>query len=375
MNLKNDNISTREMFIQKIEKLKIIISLYKQDINQAIVDLNFIYDNYKKFIEEKNKEKEKYLKKEKYLNDSNIENINNKKAFNKMKLKNIINAGNNKIYIYVNLITFFFIIIISIAICIMWSRFNLFYTNIMKLIRYHGNLSNDGTKLIIYYQLMVYYNITISDINKFERYNITNGEDLFYKIYKVLTDLYDTNKIKDKLGEYDIDNLDSYYDYNCSSFYEDLFKNDPFLKNQNINYKGFFIAICESSKIFDSNNYKKIFSILYENIQIGINKINVRSYDELISNFYDNTFTKIIILYITVYYYAFKILGAKVQTNSYEKIESFIIDYSNIRIALIYVCTFILIILIIFFYLLRINSNYNKINEVKKVFKICNKKD
>ena len=62
MDLKNDDISVREMFLQKIEKLKIIISLYKQDIYQAIVDLNFIYDNYKKFVEEKNKEMAKYLK-------------------------------------------------------------------------------------------------------------------------------------------------------------------------------------------------------------------------------------------------------------------------------------------------------------------------
>ena len=65
MELKNEQISVREMFLQKIEKLRIIISLYKQDIYQAIVDLNFIYDNYKKFIDEKNKEMAKYLKKEK----------------------------------------------------------------------------------------------------------------------------------------------------------------------------------------------------------------------------------------------------------------------------------------------------------------------
>ena len=68
MDLKNDEISVRDMFLQKIEKLKIIISLYKQDTYQAIVDLNFIYDNYKKFMEEKNKEMANFLKKEKYLN-------------------------------------------------------------------------------------------------------------------------------------------------------------------------------------------------------------------------------------------------------------------------------------------------------------------
>jgi hypothetical protein len=78
MNLKNNNISVRDMFVQKIIKLKTLILLYKQDLHPAIVDLNFIYDNYKKFIEEKNKENEKYLKKEKYSADINpLENNNN----------------------------------------------------------------------------------------------------------------------------------------------------------------------------------------------------------------------------------------------------------------------------------------------------------
>ena len=42
MNLKNNNISVRDMFVQKILKLKTIILLYKQDLYPAIVDLNFI---------------------------------------------------------------------------------------------------------------------------------------------------------------------------------------------------------------------------------------------------------------------------------------------------------------------------------------------
>ena len=97
LNLKNNNISARDMFVQKILKLKIIIQLYKQDLYPAIVDLNFIYDNYKKFIEEKNKENEKYLKKEKYSVDINpIENRNN---------NYIKNSGNNKQYFYSIIIT------------------------------------------------------------------------------------------------------------------------------------------------------------------------------------------------------------------------------------------------------------------------------
>ena len=42
MNLKNNNISVRDMIAQKIIKLKTIILLYNQDLYPAIVDLNFI---------------------------------------------------------------------------------------------------------------------------------------------------------------------------------------------------------------------------------------------------------------------------------------------------------------------------------------------
>ena len=102
MNLKNNDISVRDMFLQKIEKLKIIIQLYKHDLYPTILDLNLIYGNYKKFIEEKNKENEKNLKKERYSIDINpLEHSN----YNFIKIKYIKNSGNNIKYIYCNIIT------------------------------------------------------------------------------------------------------------------------------------------------------------------------------------------------------------------------------------------------------------------------------
>ena len=127
MNLKNNNISVKDMIVQKIIKLKIIIILYKQDLYPAIVDLNVIYNNYKKFIEEKNKENEKYLKKERYSVDINlIENRNN------ININYIENSGNNKKYFYsiiISLIYFFLIIIFVLAL---WRNYNLVCNRIQK---------------------------------------------------------------------------------------------------------------------------------------------------------------------------------------------------------------------------------------------------
>ena len=49
--------------------------------------------------------------------------------------------------------------------------------------------------------------------------------------------------------------------------------------------------------------------------------------------------------------------------------------YVNIEFLIYYISSFILILMIIFGYIWNINSNNNKINELKKVFKVCNKKD
>ncbi len=47
----------------------------------------------------------------------------------------------------------------------------------------------------------------------------------------------------------------------------------------------------------------------------------------------------------------------------------------NIAFSIYYIYSFVLILAILFGYVMNINSNYNKIHELKKVLKICNKKD
>ena len=334
MNLKTDNIGVKEMFLQKIEKLKIIVSLYKQDIYQAIVDLNFIYDNYRKFIEEKNKEMEKYLKKEKYSSNKNLKSIKKK---NIIKFKHIINIRENKNHFYCFLLTLIYSIFLNIAILIFWiSNYNV-NGRINDLIKSHGYLSNDSYKLLIYYQLMIFQNFTIEDNNSFERYNQSNGQDVFSNMYTDIQVLYDSKKIADNLKQYNLGNIDHYYNYTCKTFYEYLFSTNAFLTRLDVKYKDFLMFVCESTNIFKSNNYKLIFSILIEYIQIGINEINERSYKGLIDTIHNGHSAKIIVYFIAVYNFTFEILGDELQRKSYEKLNSLMLSYIRITFIIYYI--------------------------------------
>ena len=267
LNLNNDNISIKELFSQKIQKLKIIISLYKQDTYQAIVDLNFIYDNYKKFVEEKNKEIAKYLKKEKYTNE--LISINPKRdKYRNSKIKYILKVPENKRLIFFLFISLIYLICLISTLSLFWSKYYSAYNRVSALMKSHGNLSNDLYKLINFYNLMIYQNITIEDINKLERYNASAGVDIFSNMYKDIQDIYSSKKYMDKLSQYNLDNTDHYYNFTCKTYYEFLFKNNDFLKRSNIKYKDFLIFVCEYSKIFKTNNYKQIFSISIEYIQL-----------------------------------------------------------------------------------------------------------
>ena len=374
LNLKNDNISVSEMFLQKIQKLKIIISLYKQDIYQAIVDLNFIYDNYKKFVEEKNKEMAKYLKKEKYINSSNnTKSIKEKNR--KVKISYVMNVRQNKRLMYFLSITLLYSFCLVIGLCIMWESYYSVYKRINALIKSHGNLSNDIYKLINYYHLMIFQNLTIEDINRAERYNISSGSDVFSNMYKDIQELYDSKRYMDKLSQFNLDNVDSFYNYTCKTYYEYLFKTNAFLSRSNIKYKEFLIFVCEYSKIFKTSNYKQIFSIFIEYIQIGLNEINDHSYDGLISVMHNYNYSKIIVFFMTVYCYALEILGIQLQRKTNQKLNSIMITYFNISFILFYVSSSLFLLIIVIGYIWKLNATYNKIHELKKVFKICNKKE
>ena len=374
MDLKNDDISVREMFLQKLDKLKLIISLYKQDIYQAIVDLNFIYDNYKKFVEEKNKEIAKYLKKERFFDE--------KKFTGDDKLKNTIQKNitfikENMIYLYFIIFCTILFIVFSVILIILWNSYLSSYHRITYLIKSYGNLTNNAYKIINYYLLMLHNSITLEDINKYEGLDKSKGEDIFNKLYTELEDLYETKKYMEDLEEYNIDNIDIYFNHTCESFYDELYKTtQALIKNPSAGfYKPFFINVCHMANVFKSNNYKNIYSMLFEMAQIGMNLINQHDYESLIAHKKTVPYMKTITVFLFVYYYTFEIIGINIQRQSYMKISETFEKYLHLGFIIYYIISIISLLIILFVYVYKFNRNYRRIHEMKKVFKVCNKRE
>ena len=374
MDMKNDDISVREMFLQKIEKLKIIISLYKQDIYQAIVDLNFIYDNYKKFVEEKNKEMAKYLKKERFLDvkkdtgdDKSIKIIQNNISFLK----------ENMIHYYLIIISMLITLVISIILIILWNSFKSSYNRIQYLIKSHSNLTDNAYKIVNYYQLMIHNSFTIEDINKFNGFDSSENGDLFVKLYEDLEELYESKGHTDNLGKYNLNNIDKYFNHTCESFYDYVYKTNQALMNNpgSPNYKNFFIKVCNKANVFKSKSYKSIYSMLFEMVQIGMNQITEHSYESLIDYKRSFHFMKTTTVFLFVYYYTFEIIGMNVQRQSYVKISELFENYLHSGFIIYYIISIISLFIIFFLYIYKFNKKYIRIHEMKKIFKICNKRE
>ena len=142
-----------------------------------------------------------------------------------------------------------------------------------------------------------------------------------------------------------------------------------------IHYKDIFVFICEQSGAFKYNNYKQTFTILFENVIIGINKVNDHSYQGLISNIYNEFLPKITMMYLGVYSILFEILANQSQKIPNQKINTLIGYYIKICFSIFYASSFSFLLIIIFGYIWNINNYYNKVHEIKKVFKVCNKKE
>ena len=374
MDLKNDDISVRDMFLQKIEKLKIIISLYKQDIYQAIVDLNFIYDNYKKFVEEKNKEIAKYLKKERFLDEKVYTGDDKAK---KIIQKNIFSIKENIYHLYFIFFSLLISLVIAIMLIILWDSYKSAYQRIAFVINSHGNIANNAYKMFIYYQLMFYGSLTLEDINKYNGFDSSDSQNIFKKLYSDIEEVYESKKYSVHLEEYNLDNIDEYYNHTCESYFDYLYKTAAaFLNNPNsVNFRPFFISVCNSANVFKSKSYKQIYSMLFEMLQIGMNQIAEHSYESLMAYKKSSHFMKTLTVFLFVYYHTFEILGMKVQRQSFIKITEIFGKNLHLGFIVYYIISIISLFIIFFVYVYKFNKNYRRIHEMKKVFKVCNKKD
>ena len=140
-------------------------------------------------------------------------------------------------------------------------------------------------------------------------------------------------------------------------------------------YKKYFINICETANTFKSKNYKHIFSMLFEMIQIGINQIDDHSYEGLINFKKSEHYTNTTMVFLFVYYHTFEILAYQIQRQSFQKLSDLIYSYLHIGFFIYYIVSLGFIIVILFVYIYKFNRNYKQLHDIKNVFKICNKRE
>ena len=86
---------------------------------------------------------------------------------------------------------------------------------------------------------MIFHNFTIEDINSFERYNQSAGQDLFSNIYTNIESLYSSKKFLEGLEDYEFFNIDHYYNFTCPSYYNFLYNTNNVLLSLIIHIKNF----------------------------------------------------------------------------------------------------------------------------------------
>ena len=274
----------------------------------------------------------------------------------------------------------FIFILISIAIFIilfiLWVSYGSIYDRIVDLIKSISILSSNSNKMINYYQLMLYNSITLDDINFCEGFDPYTEEDIFTSIYSNLEDLYEAKKRMKNLQQYSIGNIDKYFNFTCETFYENIFTTNSFAaRGYNLKYKILFILVCQHFNAFQSKNYKQIFSMLFEMIQLGINQINDHTYEGLIMHKNSFHFLKTTMVFLIMYYYTFEILGIQIQRQTYQKLSFLFESYIHMGFAFYYVISFAFLLIIILVYVHKLNRIYLQIHELKNVFKICNSQE
>ena len=371
LNEKMGEVSIRDIFIQKIDNLKLILYFYENDINSTMENINKIYGDFRDIYKAK-------LKEETKLKNSMKNEVNNKqnkytfiylvRLFKKFNLYKF--SKRQKEYF----ITLLFIIIISLSIYIINIILWTFLLEEEQIIRNWVKISSDFTstteKLMNNFLLMFAKNQTLEDISR-----TVEGNDYINFAFNKLTYLYRGDKYFNRLG-----NIDTFNDrtiiYDCNLYYKNL-ENELFisLKNKFINEETQFfntiIFFCEWSSAMKFKKYKTIFLLLFNQIKIYMENFSSYEYNDIIEFIFKNDIIKVEIIYLITDIYLINVINNNIKIfilailNEIEK--QIIITILSFLLVLI-----ILIVSILFIYIRNVNNDCKKFILIKKVFKVCN---
>ena len=361
----NDEYNFKKAFNEKIINLEKLIQNYSVNpiiILERLDDIsNKFNTNLNQHLRKKNN-KNKFKLKDEYKRL--LKQIEKKYLFS---LKTLKKSGYNKIYYLFMIILIFIIIIIFISENFLLS--NSFNTVILviKLIKINASTEASGYKNIIYYQFLLYLNQTEEEISNLVDYKSIDSDinDKFIELF--------TNKQYQKKVSNILIFLSEVVSLDCNDFFD--LANDDRL-NQ-INNKFPEIKLYKNLSFYCSTTYsmkEHKSEIAFQNqfglIIEGIKSIGNKDYKSIIQYLEKDYLYKCCLFNFFIYRPLRSIVNFKVIKIGTKNIMNLFAKLCNINIIIDLISEIIIVLIIIFVFIKRIENNFQNILRLKKVFQI-----
>ena len=382
MNMKNDDFNFCEIFSKKIDNLETILQFYDSDPIMAVQNLNSIYSKYQKFLTQKNKNKASVKKKKNYkeIIDENKKNELDDIPKNQRILtrKDIKNLNITFIYEFIYFFNFAIILAIYILLLILWINYFKDKNKLFVLNQKNIKLESSLYRAINSYHLMMFHNLTISEVTPFVISNSTNANkpnSLLLDFYENLKFSFNSKKEKKSLGKIYQD-FEDIAEFSCKNIYllnhDNLKRLENYAKEKNLsNIENNLIEICDASKIEESQSFRSIFERHFQYIRNGILSLNDFSYNAIMNHIMnDLILSNISLFFDNVIIYIVEIVFANPYKEAIEGLTQKLKNLIIITEIIYFSFDIISILFVIFLYISGINSLCKQIFILREVFKI-----
>ena len=304
INLRNDDFSFSVTFSKKIENLQSILQFDINDPIKGVQNLSNIYSDYQTYLTSKNKSNSADANKKAYkklINDNKKNKLDNiPKNERIMTKKDIISLGITSIYRFIYYFKCLMLIIFYILLLLIWRNFFTKKNNLYELIQKSILIESSAYRAINIYDLMVFHNFTINEVNNIIFPGYINKEQniLIKSLYYNIETSFSSIKEKNRIGGLYQD-FENKYNFTCENLFnliskniEEIEENDKEKKLSNITSN--LIKLCKFSRITESNDFRTVFERYFQYIRNGMLSMNDFSYKGVIDHIFKYpTFIKV----------------------------------------------------------------------------------
>jgi hypothetical protein len=381
INMKTDDFNFNELFSQKLQNLEIILHSYNNDIITAINNLNKIYSKYQRIEMKKIKNEKMKINKGAYINYENKENKEDDKFKNIPKSQIIIKKkeiGQLKITKKYYIIIFFVIIMtisLYIILLILWTNYFHLEANLYNLINKNTGLETTVYRSINMYYIMIFNNYTFSEVSQKiypdlydPKENLSTIKFFYSNIYSAFNSQKEKNILGDLYPDKDISNFtcDNLYALNKKILKElDATTSGPELSS----IKKKLIKMCENSGITELKDPKVELERHFQYLKNDLISLVDFSYNGIIKHIQTGNLGKISLLFNNIMLYLLEMYITKVDKEAIYAISNIMKRNILIMDLLFISINIIFVILIIKFFISKIEKFSNQIILIINVFR------